>query len=41
VEDRLATKKQGLEIRQMVTKLEGPYIITQVVTGNAYMLQTL
>jgi hypothetical protein len=41
VEDYLATKKEGPVIRKMVIKLGGPYRIIQVITGNAYMLQTL
>jgi hypothetical protein len=41
VEDHLTTKEQRPKFEKWSPSWEGPYRITQVITGNAYVLQTL
>jgi hypothetical protein len=40
VEDH-ASKKQRLKVWEIVAKREGPYKVKQVISVNAYLLQTL
>jgi hypothetical protein len=41
MEDHLASKKQRPKVWEVVAKLGGPYKVTQVISGNTYLLQTL
>jgi hypothetical protein len=41
MEDHIATNKQRPKVWEVVAGLGRPYKITQVISGNVYMLQTL
>jgi hypothetical protein len=41
MEDRLASKKQRPKDWEVVAKLGSPYKVTQVISGNTYLRQTL
>jgi hypothetical protein len=41
MEEHLATKEQRPKVGKWSTSWEGPYKITQVISINAYLLQTL